>query len=106
MYACIYELRKNCCGWTGGESKVLQEVLADLKKAFIRTSRHLNIKHPQNYCDSVTDSYIRFIFGLPFQKAESSFYLGAVFFPQTSPTMIEKKGSSRKQQKAWTAMSQ
>ena len=36
MYACIYELRKNCCGWTGrdgtgGESKVLQEVLADLK---------------------------------------------------------------------------
>ena len=38
MYACIYELRKNCCGWTGrdgtgGESKVLQEVLADLKKS-------------------------------------------------------------------------
>ena len=35
MYACIYELRKNCCGrdgWTGGESKVLQEVLADLKR--------------------------------------------------------------------------
>ena len=34
MYACIYELRKNCCGrvdGTGGESKVLQEVLADLK---------------------------------------------------------------------------
>ena len=35
MYACIYELRKNCCGTgrdgTGGESKVLQEVLADLK---------------------------------------------------------------------------
>ena len=31
MYACIYELRKNFCGWTGGESKVLQEVLADLK---------------------------------------------------------------------------
>ena len=30
----IYELRKNCCGWTGGRtetSKVLQEVLADLK---------------------------------------------------------------------------
>ena len=32
MYACIYELRKNCRGWTGGESKVLQEVLADLKR--------------------------------------------------------------------------
>ena len=34
MYACIYELRKNCCG-TGGQtetSKVLQEVLADLKR--------------------------------------------------------------------------
>ena len=34
MYACIYELWKNCRGRTGrvGKSKVLQEVLADLKK--------------------------------------------------------------------------
>ena len=36
MYACIYELWKNCCGRTDGRvdgwtSKVLQEVLADLK---------------------------------------------------------------------------
>ena len=35
MYACIYELWKNCCGRDGtgrvGKSKVLQEVLADLK---------------------------------------------------------------------------
>ena len=38
MFQLIYELRKNCCGWTGrdgtgGESKVLQEVLADLKRS-------------------------------------------------------------------------
>ena len=36
MYACIYELWKNCRGRTGrvdGNSKVLQEVLADLKKS-------------------------------------------------------------------------
>ena len=37
MYACIYELRKNCRGTGGrvdGDSKVLQEVLADLKLMF------------------------------------------------------------------------
>ena len=33
MLQLIYELRKNCCGTGGREkSKVLQEVLADLKK--------------------------------------------------------------------------
>ena len=35
MLQLIYELRKNCCGrdgWTDGESKVLQKVLADLKR--------------------------------------------------------------------------
>ena len=37
MYACIYELWKNCCGRTGrvGKSKVLQEVLADLKTLWV-----------------------------------------------------------------------
>ena len=35
MFQLIYELRKNCCGWTGqvdgGRTEALQEVLADLK---------------------------------------------------------------------------
>ena len=36
MLQLIYELRKNCCGQVDGEkSKVLQEVLADLKR-FVR----------------------------------------------------------------------
>ena len=43
MLQLIYELRKNCCGWTDGtgreKSKVLQEVLADLKRKRRSTSQ-------------------------------------------------------------------
>ena len=46
MYACIYELWKNCRGRTDGtgKSKVLQEVLADLKTPCKKRSCHHMIK--------------------------------------------------------------
>ena len=49
MYACIYEHRKNCCGTGGrvdGNSKVLQEVLADLKMYLVNHHHYMYSINP------------------------------------------------------------
>ena len=46
MLQLIYELRKNCCGRDGtGKSKVLQEVLADLKNVSGKPSNFQRVAH-------------------------------------------------------------
>ena len=55
MYACIYELWKNCRGRTDGtgrvgKSKVLQEVLADLKILFRKK------EHPETALKKVLET--------------------------------------------------
>ena len=64
MLQLIYELRKNCCGRVDGDSKVLQEVLADLKKIFEnkdKQSLHVQKKVfvPTNSVDRIVEHKLR-----------------------------------------------
>ena len=65
--------------WTSGPLDHWISGHSDNRHKDIRTFNHL-----QDHCDNVTYSCKKTNFGMPCQKAESSFYLGAFFFSNLS----------------------